>query len=378
MKHLTFSRTLLSALLLLAGAAAVAQTSVIPMPVRITPETGMFRISSTTQLQTNLKGAERRSMSDYLATLPAPFSNGFGGKQEEDVVVLHKLTKKERGTLTDTLPANAEGYRMEVTPRRIWIEATTDTGLFYGLQTLLQTACPAGNGTWTVAAEQVADAPRFAYRGFMMDVSRHFRSREFVEKQLDAMARYKLNRLHLHLTDGAGWRLEIKKYPRLAEFAAWRPQATYKEWTRAGSRYCEQSDPRASGGYFTQEDVRRLVRYAAERHITIVPEIEMPGHSSEVLAAYPELSCAGQPYKNSDYCAGNEETFKFLEEVLTEVMAIFPSEYIHIGGDEAGKRAWRTCPKCQQRMKDEHLSNVDELQSYFIRRIGRFLEALGR
>ena len=194
---------------------------------------------------------------------------------------------------------------------------------------------PDERGGWTVPAVTVKDSPRFGYRGFMIDVSRHFRPKEFVKKQIDAMARYKLNRLHLHLTDAAGWRIEIKKYPRLTSFAAWRPEAEWKKWwnTAGGRKYCEREDPAAQGGYYTQEDIRELVRYAAERHITIIPEIEMPAHSEEVLAAYPGLSCAGEPYKGSDFCVGNEETFTFLENVLTEVMALFPSEYIHIGGD---------------------------------------------
>ncbi len=255
-----------------------------------------------------------------------------------------------------------------------------DAGLFYGLQTLIQLTESAGTAGWTVQSTYIEDAPRFDYRGFMMDVSRHFRSKEFVKKQIDVLARYKLNRLHLHLADGAGWRIEIKKYPRLTEFAAWRPQATWKEWWfgENNRKYCEQNDPRAHGGFFTQDDIRELLKYAEERHIVIIPEIEMPAHFEEVLAAYPELSCAGEPYKNDDFCVGNEQTFTFLEEVLTEIMELFPSEYIHVGGDEAGKRAWKTCPKCQQRMKENNLKDVNELQSYLIHRIEVFLNAHGR
>ena len=192
------------------------------------------------------------------------------------------------------------------------------------------------------------------------------------------MSAFKINRLHLHLTDAAGWRLEIDKYPRLTEFAAWRRQASWKDWGKEGQHYCAQSDPEASGGFYTKEDIREILEYARLHCITVVPEIEMPSHSEEVLAAYPELSCSGKPYKHADFCVGNEKTFEFLENVLSEVIELFPSQYIHIGGDEAGKASWKTCPLCQARMKREGLKDVDELQSYLIHRIERFLNAKGR
>ena len=212
----------------------------------------------------------------------------------------------------------------------------------------------------------------------MIDVSRHFRSVEFVKRQIDAMARFKLNRLHMHLTDGAGWRIEILRYPRLTEFAAWRPYEDWESWWKADRRYCEADDPEARGGFYTQQEIREIVEYARQRHIVVIPEIEMPGHSDEVTAAYPELGCSGEAYKDYDLCPGNEQTFEFLEGVLTEVMELFPSEYIHVGGDEAGKSAWKSCPKCRARMQAEGLRDVDELQSYLIHRIERFLNAHGR
>lgn len=224
----------------------------------------------------------------------------------------------------------------------------------------------------------INDSPRFPYRGLHLDVSRHFFDKEFVKKQLNAMAYFKMNRLHWHLTDGAGWRIEIKKYPRLTSFAAWRPFDKLNDWWVEGRTFCEQDDPRAVGGYYTQDDIREVVAYAAERHITIIPEIEMPGHSEEVLATYPELSCSGKPYVNADFCIGTEKTFEFLENVLFEVIDLFPSEYIHIGGDEASKSSWNTCPRCQKRMADEHLNSVEELQSYMIHRIEKFLNDHGR
>ena len=246
------------------------------------------------------------------------------------------------------------------------------------MQTLLQLAQPSGAGSYSIASVEIEDTPRFAYRGLMLDVSRHFSTKEFIKKQIDALAYYKINRLHLHLTDAAGWRLEIKKYPLLTEFAAWRTDPTWKQWWNGGRKYVRFDVPGAYGGYYTQDDIREILEYARQHYITVIPEIEMPSHSEEVLAAYPQLSCSGEPYKNSDFCVGNEETFTFLENVLTEVMELFPSEYIHIGGDEAGKSAWKTCPKCQKRMKDEHLANVDELQSYLIHRIEKFLNNHGR
>ena len=242
----------------------------------------------------------------------------------------------------------------------------------------MQLAQPSGAGSYSIASVEIEDTPRFAYRGLMLDVSRHFSTKEFIKKQIDALAYYKINRLHLHLTDAAGWRLEIKKYPLLTEFAAWRTDPTWKQWWNGGRKYVRFDAPGAYGGYYTQDDIREILEYARQHYITVIPEIEMPSHSEEVLAAYPQLSCSGEPYKNSDFCVGNEETFTFLENVLTEVMELFPSEYIHIGGDEAGKSAWKTCPKCQKRMKDEHLANVDELQSYLIHRIEKFLNNHGR
>ncbi|MCD8182767.1 MAG: family 20 glycosylhydrolase [Bacteroides sp.] len=365
-------RFLLCAALLLGGGTLAAQ-SVIPVPLKVEQGNGAFLLSRDTKLYTNLKGKEKKALNNYLSTLPSPFNAGINGKRStrENVIILRKM---EEGF------SAPEGYTLEATPAQVLICSATDAGLFYGLQTLLQLAEPVGEAQWKVPSVRMEDAPRFDYRGFMMDVSRHFRSKEFVKKQIDALARYKMNRLHLHLTDGAGWRIEIKKYPRLTEFAAWQPEATWKKWWfgEDGRKYCEQTDPRAQGGYYTQDDIREMVRYAAERHITIVPEIEMPAHSEEVLAAYPELSCPGEPYKSADFCVGNEQTFAFLEDVLTEVMALFPSEYIHVGGDEAGKAAWKTCPKCQQRMADNHLKDVNELQSYLIHRIEVFLNAHGR
>lgn len=343
--------------------------SVIPVPLKMEQGTGSFLLSEKIKFYTNLQGEEATLMENSLKALPIHFQKG--NKKDKKNVLSLIVTQK-----TAQL-SSPESYTLSVTPERILIQATSGAGLFYGIQTLLQLAQPA-NAEYSVASVEVQDTPRFAYRGTMLDVSRHFLSKEFVKKQIDALSFYKINRLHLHLTDAAGWRIEIKKYPLLTEFAAWRTDANWKKWWNGGRKYVRFDEPGAAGGYYTQEDIRELVAYARQHYITIIPEIEMPAHSEEVLAAYPQLSCSGKPYVDADFCVGNEETFTFLENVLTEVMALFPSEYIHIGGDEAGKASWKTCPKCQKRMQEDHLANVDELQSYLIHRVEKFLNEKGR
>lgn len=344
--------------------------SVIPVPLKMEQGTGSFLLSEKTKLYTNLQGGEAELWENYLKALPVQLKEARMKDRKQMLFLL--ITPK-----TPQLPS-PESYTLSVTPQRIEIRATSGAGLFYGMQTLLQLMQPASTGSYSVPSVEIEDTPRFAYRGLMLDVSRHFSTKEFIKKQIDALAYYKINRLHLHLTDAAGWRLEIKKYPLLTDFAAWRTDPTWKKWWNGGRKYLRYDEPGASGGYYTQNDIREIQEYARQHYITVIPEIEMPSHSEEVLAAYPQLSCSGEPYKNSDFCVGNEETFTFLENVLTEVMELFPSEYIHVGGDEAGKSAWKTCPKCQKRMKDEHLANVDELQSYLIHRIEKFLNNHGR
>ena len=344
--------------------------SVRPVPLKMEQGTGCFLLSENTKLYINLQGLEAQLLENCLQALPVHLKKGK--KKDTQNMLSLLITEKNH-----QLPS-PESYTLSVTPQQILIRATSGAGLFYGLQTLLQLAQPSGAGSYSIASVEIEDTPRFAYRGLMLDVSRHFSTKEFIKKQIDALAYYKINRLHLHLTDAAGWRLEIKKYPLLTEFAAWRTDPTWKQWWNGGRKYVRFDAPGAYGGYYTQDDIREILEYARQHYITVIPEIEMPSHSEEVLAAYPQLSCSGEPYKNSDFCVGNEETFTFLENVLTEVMELFPSEYIHIGGDEAGKSAWKTCPKCQKRMKDEHLANVDELQSYLIHRIEKFLNNHGR
>ena len=267
-----------------------------------------------------------------------------------------------------------EGYLLDITPQGIDIKATTPQGLYYGIQSLK--ALTLNSKQLTTC--HICDAPRFEYRGILIDISRHFRTKEFLMRQMDVMAELKMNRLHLHLTDAAGWRIEIESYPRLTSFAAWRMPDTWKEWWYGERGHVEMGTPGAYGGYLTKEEARELVAYAEERYITIIPEIEMPGHSDEVIAAYPELGCSHKPKNQGDLCIGKEATFEMMQSILDEIIEIFPSEYIHIGGDEAGKNTWPECEDCQRRMAEEGLESVDELQSYMIERIEKYLNARGR
>lgn len=294
----------------------------------------------------------------------------------DDGNYIYDSLPKVKTIMVKPMAEGPEAYVLKVAPNGITVRASGDVGLFYAHQTLRQMT---GDGKFKeLQCCEIKDYPRFSYRGLHVDVSRHFRSVEFLKKQLDAMAAFKMNRMHIHLTDAAGWRLQVDAYPRLTEFAAWRPQTSWKEWWAGDRSYCEESSVGAYGGYYSKEDIKDLLKYAKERHIEIIPEIEMPSHSEEVLAAYPELGCSVQAYKDSEFCVGNEASFIFLESVLSEVIDLFPSEYIHIGGDEAGKQHWKTCQKCQQRMQEEGFESVDELQSYMIRRVEKFVNSKGR
>ena len=266
-----------------------------------------------------------------------------------------------------------EGYVIHTAPEGVCITAKTAAGAYYALQSIRQLV---ESGEWQTGL--IVDYPRFEYRGVLIDISRHFRTVDFLKRQIDMMARLKMNRLHLHLTDAAGWRLEIESYPRLTNYAAWRTPHDWKGWWYGDRQFVEEGTEGASGGYLTKAEARELVAYAADRYVTIIPEIEMPGHSDEVLAAYPELKCTNNPERQGDLCIGKEATFEMMQAILDEVIEIFPSEYIHIGGDEAGKGDWVQCEDCQRRMREEGLESVDELQSYMIHRIEEYLNARGR
>lgn len=339
--------------------------SVTPLPVETRPADGCFIFSGNVPMIIEAPAIDRDRLQRYAtANLPVDVAERIPSSG----------TPYLRMAIVDNLDGvgSDEGYKLSVDPDKISILAPTGAGLFYGLQSLLQLV---GNDRCTASVE-ITDYPRLEYRGVMLDISRHFRDKEFVKKQLDAMARLKMNRLHLHMTDAAGWRIEIDGYPELTEYAAWRPQTTWKEWNSAEVKYTHRNDPLAHGGYLTRDDAAEIVAYAADRYITVIPEIEMPSHSEEVTAAYPHLAC--KPGWQPDLCIGNPATLEFVKNVLDEVIEIFPSEYIHIGGDEASGAAWSTCPKCQDLMRREGLSDRHELQSYLINSVEEHLRSKGR
>lgn len=356
--------TLFTIIMMLAFAGCTNEeqtaTNITPVPQKVETGNGVFTADRSTVIVVNAGKEDYDRLHKALQPL---------GLQTADKVTDNCILAQISKEVT-----HPEGYRITTDKNGIKISAATGAGLFYGVQTVLQ-QCAGGSG---MPYGTITDEPRFAYRGIMLDVSRHFFGKEFIKKQIDAMAAYKLNRLHLHLTDAAGWRVEIKQYPRLTQFAAWRKQPVWKDWWNDKREYAEEGSSDAHGGYLTQDEIRELAAYAAERYITIIPEIEMPAHSEEVLTAYPELSCTHEPYKQADFCVGNEKTFEFLQNVLDEITELFPSEYIHIGGDEAGKASWPSCPLCRKRMHDEGMQDVNELQSYLIHRIEKYLNGKGR
>lgn len=359
---LTLCCTTLLATLVSCGDKTPTTTGIIPIPQEVVWQSGTFSLPETVLYTTDLPETAQADLAEWMERAPLVFAPAA---DEADASL----------RLTTDASIDPEGYRLRVDKKKVSIVAADPAGIFYGLQSLAQMA---EHFDGKIPAVEINDAPRFPYRGLMLDVSRNFRDKEYVKKQLDLLARYKINQFHWHLVDGAGWRIEIEQYPELTDIAAWRPYADWDGWNYQGRRYCRKDDPGAVGGFYTQDEIREVIEYARKLHITVIPEIEMPGHSEEVLAVYPQLSCSGKPYTSSDFCVGNEETFTFLTNVLSEVIDLFPSEYIHIGGDEAGKGAWRTCSKCQTRMKREKLQNVDELQSYMIHRIEVFLNSKGR
>ena len=351
--------------------------NIIPQPVTAYAVPGSFTLQPETRIITQMENADVVAVCDFFNDV-IERSAGFRLQMLDDEEVKNISGDIVITTYNADTSWHHEGYELRVSDgSSVVLQANNAAGLFYGVQTLLQLFPPeimqAGMGEaldLEIPAVYVGDRPRLEWRGMHLDVCRHFFPKEFVMKYLDLMAMYKFNTFHWHLTDDQGWRIEINKYPKLAEISAWRTEAD-------GSRY---------GGYYTQDDIREIVAYAAERHITVVPEIEMPGHSVAALAAYPELSCTGGPFevatiwgvKEDVYCAGNDQVFEFLENVLLEVIELFPGEYIHVGGDEVPKIRWEHCSKCQARIRKEGLKDEDELQSYFIRRIEKFLNEHGR
>jgi hexosaminidase len=343
----------------------------IPEPVLVEKREGFFKINSETVLS---YPEDLINEGDYFNKL-IDSSSSF---QLTKVLKSQSNKSEIELKIVNDFPAelqHGEAYRLIISPEKLQITALTSTGIMRGIQTVRQLFIPAFHSgekrqAWYLPCLKIEDKPAFEHRGLMLDVCRHFFEKEVIFEYLDLMAFYKMNILHFHLTEDQGWRIQIDKYPLLNTISSYR----------------KEKDGTIYGGFYTKEDLKEIVAYAKERHIVVIPEIELPGHAQAALAAYPEYSCNGGPIEvvndwgvfKEIYCAGNDSTFKFLEDVLTEVMEIFPSEYIHIGGDEAPKFRWEHCAKCQQRMKDEGLKDEHELQSYFIQRIEKFLNSKGR
>ncbi|MBI3135398.1 MAG: beta-N-acetylhexosaminidase [Bacteroidetes bacterium] len=343
----------------------------IPQPIHLEKREGSFKINSETYLT---YANELVSEASYFTKIIDSAST-FSLRQNPDTKI--NTTEIELKLVND-FPAelqNGEAYRLIISPEKMQITALTSTGIIRGIQTVRQLFIPAFHSgekrtAWFLPCLKIEDKPAFEHRGLLLDVCRHFFEKEVIFKYIDALAFYKMNILHLHLTEDQGWRMQIDTYPLLNTISSFRTE-------KDGNIY---------GGFYTKEDLKEIVAYASERHIVVIPEIELPGHAQAALAAYPQYSCNSGPITVANdwgvfkeiYCAGNDSTFKFLEDVLTEVMEIFPSEYIHIGGDEAPKFRWEHCDKCQKRMAEEGLKDEHELQSYFIQRIEKFLNANGR
>ncbi|HEX5830025.1 MAG TPA: beta-N-acetylhexosaminidase [Gemmatimonadaceae bacterium] len=377
----------LLALALLARPAAAQSLdpvlAVVPRPMRVERLPGVFTLRASTAIYTDREStAVGRQLAAYLApatgyTLPVRTGTPLGNR----IVLRRDTSLAELG---------AEGYRLEVRPGRVTVRAPAEAGLFYGVQTLRQLLPPAifreapvDAVAWTVPALVIMDRPRFAWRGLHLDVSRHYMPREFVRKYIDLLALHKLNTFHWHLTDDQGWRLEIRKYPKLTEVGAWRRETMVGRYMREPAE--RRFDGREHGGFYTQDDVREIVAYARQRHVTVVPEIDMPGHTQAAIAAYPELGTTGAtlPVLTSwgggeDVLNAEQRTVSFMQDVLAEVLELFPSQFIHVGGDEVLKRFWRESPRTQELMRQRGLTNEDELQSWFIRQMDAWLTRRGR
>ncbi|WP_456377897.1 beta-N-acetylhexosaminidase [Lutibacter sp.] len=345
----------------------------VPQPIELAQQKGFFTIDKNTKIATSENLVKEAVYLQNLVEESSNFNleiiNDSSISQLKNAIVL-----AEKSNLSGQL-ISKESYTIVSSKSKIEIEGNSPEGVMRGIQTLRQLFVDdfhkkIKRNNWQLPLVSIKDAPKFRHRGLLFDSGRHFFEVATVKKYIDLLALYKMNVFHWHLTEDQGWRIAIDKYPKLTEIGAYRTE-------KDGSIY---------GGFYTKKQIKEIVKYATERHITVIPEIEMPGHSQAALAAYPELSCTGDTINVANkwgifkdiYCAGNEQTFTFLENVLTEVMELFPSEYIHIGGDEAPKLRWESCAKCQKRIKDEHLADAHELQSYFIKRIEKFLHKNNR
>ena len=364
--------------------------SVIPKPQNVEVKSGSFQFTNKIVIVTEWNSEEANNSINYFSDKLKSVGN-FEIKKSaelptgnESVIIIKQKKDANFGK---------EEYNLTISEKNISIEAAEANGLFYAFQTILQ-LLPAevfsnskvDNIDLSLPCVTINDSPKYKWRGFMLDVSRHFFPKEFIFKVIDNLAIHKMNTFHWHLVDDQGWRIEIKKYPKLTSIGAWRADREDQPWN-SNREPLRKGEKATYGGFYTQEDVKEVVEYAAKRFITVVPEIEMPGHCTSALAGYPQYSCTGGPFEvpagsiwkeRNIYCGGNDKTFEFLTNILSEVIELFPSQYIHIGGDEAMKKAWEVCPKCQARIKKENLENVEALQGYFIKRIEKFINSKGR
>lgn len=344
---------------------AQEKVSIIPQPTKLELQKGYFVFNSNTKIWID-PNKELEQLGKYFTDL---INQQSGLKLNATWKMTREIPKSLIRIEFKKDFKNEEAYSLQIKPNLIKIQAKGGAGIFYALQTLFQ-LFPLNEKQIKVQCLKIYDEPRFQWRGAHLDVCRHFFPVEFVKKYIDILAMYKMNRFHWHLTEDQGWRIEIKKYPKLTEIGAWRKDEN-------GNLY---------GGFYTQEQIKDIIDYAKKKYITIIPEIEMPGHSLAALASYPQFSCTGGPFEvlnhwtitKDVYCAGNDSTFIFLQNILSEVMDLFPSDIIHIGGDEVPKDSWKECPKCQARIKTENLKDEHELQSYFIRRIEKFVNSKGK
>ncbi len=379
--HPPFCLKLFAFCLSLLPYSSFSQTAIIPKPLQMAEMPGQFTVNPNTAIYLDADDPGFRQVTDdFVSFLQIPL--GFKLNYIRRAPSANYISIKE-----DPSISSVEAYRLKVTQGKIEIAAKSPAGTFYALQTLRQLlpaeieSSRSSNAEWSIPCVAIEDLPRFEYRGFMLDVARHFQPVEVLYRYIDLLSFYKINHFHLHLTDDQGWRIEIKKYPELQEISAWRKQSVVGH---AGDKP-RQFDGREHGGYYTQDQLKALVRYAQKKFITLVPEIEMPGHSTAVLAAYPELACFPKKLEVTPdygvfedvYCT-RESTVAFLEDVLSEVVEIFPGKLIHIGGDECPKTRWKACSDCQLRMKQENLKDENELQSWFVKRIQKFLNGKGK
>ncbi len=360
---------------------------IIPAPLSVKVQKGEFIITAKTKVLVIPSNPEALKIATFFTDRLDSVS-GYMTKPHTGDVLKKSLTNVILFSIVKDVALGEEGYRLTVDKEIVSVSANTAKGLFYGVQSLFQLLPPqimspskVEGVSWKMEGVKIMDKPRFGYRGMHLDVGRHFMPAEFVKKYIDILAMFKMNTFHWHLTEDQGWRIEIKQYPKLTSMGSMRAETVVGH---AGNS--NKYDGIPHGGFYTQEQIKDIVAYASQRFITIIPEIEMPGHSVAALTGYPQLSCTGGPFKvvttfgvfDDIFCAGNDSTFVFLQNVLDEVMELFPSKYIHIGGDEAPKARWHNCPKCQARMKAEGLKDEHELQSYFIKRIEKYVVSKGR